>query len=458
MTTTRSITTENNFQHLRTASEPLTVKRDGRAFHYADEDWHARAYEGDAELYALMSIAERVDEGQQARVLLQLLGASRATMAAPVREVCERVTNLLMAVLPADEVLQVFLALRRRRANHKHTARAILNYILNHPCLEALAVRRRAVVADCLAHALGKNVARACAKLLASADADSRYAERHLLSFARDRRRTRAVVPFIFRNGSQPAFNSEGDYTLSHIGYVERLTRSEASEVTVTATNRGDIAATLVHIYRGGASDELLAALKRLVDEAAQTLPYFDGKLALVLDLSASTQSYGSREYGCISQSVALQLLLEQRCREVALYPVGGNGVPPKPEGDSDLAGALLAALTCAPDLVAIVSDGYENHYPGELAAIVAALPQAGITTPIVYCHSKFTGKDDLELRRPVAEIPQLEFWHQYDFEDLMLSLFSFACGQRSSELLREFLRGKLGRIEKEVTLWTTIN
>jgi hypothetical protein len=202
----------------------------------------------------------------------------------------------------------------------------------------------------------------------------------------------------------------------------------------------------------------LQRALDGYVEEAARELPRFEGKLAVVLDASASTRSYGEREYCALSQAVALQRVLEKRCANLQVHTVGGSGNPPMPEGNTDLATALLDALESEPDVVAIATDGYENVYPGDLERVVESLPGAGIQTPVVFCHSKFTRSDDLTLRRPAQNLPQLEFWHQDDFEDVLLSLFLMANGKGASDCLREFLLEKLYKVEKEVAPWTTIN
>jgi hypothetical protein len=137
---------------------------------------------------------------------------------------------------------------------------------------------------------------------------------------------------------------------------------------------------------------------------------------------------------------------------------MGGSGYLPMPEGNTDLAVAVLDALESEPDLVAVVSDGYENVYPGDLERVVDALPRAGVQTPVVFCHSKFTNLDDLTLRRPAQNLPQLEFWHQDDFEELLLSLFLMATGSGGEECLREFLLDKLYKVEKELAVWTANN
>ena len=228
----------------------------------------------------------------------------------------------------------------------------------------------------------------------------------------------------------------------------------------MTATNRGEISAHLVHLYRGGYSQQLQEAADLAVLEATAMLPVFTGKVAIVLDVSASTRSYGDREFCSLSQSIALLRFLEKCCQHIKVYNVGGSGNSelPMPEGDTDLATALLDALEDVPDIVAIVSDGYENTYPGDLAKIAASLPQLDIHTPVVFCHSKFTNLDDLRMRRPASELPQLEFWHQNEFPDLLLSLFSRVTGTSGEQFIREFLLKKLKSMEQELMVWTASN
>ena len=91
-------------------------------------DEHATAATTDPELYALLAIAEGASPEYQARALFALLAASRRDASATAVAIADRVIATLTAVLPADDVLTVFLALRKRRANHKHTARTILRW------------------------------------------------------------------------------------------------------------------------------------------------------------------------------------------------------------------------------------------------------------------------------------------------------------------------------------------
>ena len=98
-------------------------------------------------------------------------------------------------------------------------------------------------------------------------------------------------MQFLYRHQGLQA--TTADYRELHQNYIEILNNQQERPKTVTATNRGDIAATLVHLYRGGQSEQLMEAVENYVKQAAAKLLRFDGTLALVFDASASTQSYG---------------------------------------------------------------------------------------------------------------------------------------------------------------------
>ena len=110
------------------------------------------------------------------------------------------------------------------------------------------------------------------------------------------------------------------------------------------------------------------------------------------------------------------------------------------------------------PDLVVVVTDGYENLAWGDLARTVDALAAAGVRTPVALCHSMFGPADDLALRRPAPRLPVLGFWHEHDFEDVLISLFSLVEDGRGTEAVREALEGRLGRLEREVPRWITLS
>ena len=423
-------------------------------------DEHAGAAASDPELYALLAIADGATREFQVRALFALLAASRREASPAAVAIADRVIATLTAVLPGDDVITVFLALRKRRANHKHTARTILRWVFRHPDAESLIARRRHAVRDTVEHALGRNVARACMKHVATrTPSGDTYLSRTLHRFVgADRERTMArLAALAARGDAATTALSPRASAASVVAEAPTADAGATCEVpkTVTATNRGDVAATLVHLYGGGDSPTLREGLDTYVARAAERLPFFDGTIALVVDASFSTLGYGERQYCCISQSWALRLVLERRCAKLAVYLVGGRADPPEPEGDTDLVGPLVTALAERPDVVAIVTDGYENRLGGELAAVIAALPRAGIDTPVFVVNSKFTHKDDLSLRTPAPAARSIDMWHERDFAVVLETLGTAIGGGRGRAFLTRSLGDRLALLERSRPSWT---
>ncbi|WP_165967023.1 VWA domain-containing protein [Actinomadura sp. 7K507] len=443
--------------HLENHDIPLTLPRGG-TLRWDDADLHRAAHTLDPEGYALLGLAPGVRPWQRARVLLQILAASQAGLDEQARAVLARVARVLTLALPPAHVITVLLALRRLRANHKHTTRAALRFVLEHPDADALIAARRPALVDCFEHALGKAAARGCARRIHDGDTASDYLRRRLLRFLGDPAAAPARVRALY-GAAGPAVPADTADTPAQDAAGERAAGRPAiphepvlavdavreRPQTITATNRGDIAATLVHLYRGGPAEDLYAALGGYVGAAAGAFPRFEGTLALVLDASASMRGYGDREWAVLSQAAALRMVLSQVCARLEVIEVGGDERDPR--GATDLATGVLDALGTAPDLVAVVSDGYENVFPGDLARVVASLPRAGVATPVVFCHAMFTGSDDLALRRPAPSLPQRGFWHQDDFAELLSWMFGHC--DAGAPWLRAAMRARLDVLDR---------
>ena len=76
------------------------------------------------------------------------------------------------------------------------------------------------------------------------------------------------------------------------------------------------------------------------------------------------------------SQVDALELVLRKRCADLLAVPTAGDG--------TDLAGGVITAARERPDLIVVVTDGYENTYPGDLARVAATLPRLGVEAAVV--------------------------------------------------------------------------
>ncbi|WP_405484422.1 hypothetical protein [Nocardia sp. NBC_00511] len=404
--------------HFRTHGAPLTLSRAG-AVTWDDAEFHRNAHADDPEQYLLLALVPGVHESQRARVLLQMLSSTRTGLGRDAADIRDKATRALLFGLPPAQVVTVLLVLRRRRINHKHATRAILGFVLEHPDAELLIAARRPALRDCFEHALGKNTARDCARRIAEGDLDSAELRRKLLRFL--------VNPGAAVDRVRQLY-APGTYGVPVLtAPVAPLEIAREREPIVTVTNRGDIAATLVHLYRGGPEFELGPAVAGYIADAVRGLPRLPDHVALVLDTSESMRGYGEREWALLSQAEALRLVLGHVCEHLTVIEVGASQA-----GPTDLATGLLDALAAPvsdnglpPGLVVIVTDGYENRLPGDLARVVATLKTLGHRTPILLCHAMFTGSDDRTLRDPAPDLPSAGFWHQDDFAALLPWLFA---------------------------------
>lgn len=184
--------------HLEHHGTALTLPR-GAAPHWDDADLHRAAHAADPEGYALLGLAPAAAPWQRARVLLQVLAASQAGLDGAARAVQARAARVLSLGLPPAHALTALLALRRLRANHKHTTRAVLRFVLEHPAADALIAARRPALRDCFEHALGAAAARGCARRIAAGDTGSDYLRRRLLRFLTDPAAAPARVQALYR-------------------------------------------------------------------------------------------------------------------------------------------------------------------------------------------------------------------------------------------------------------------
>ncbi|MEV5891831.1 vWA domain-containing protein [Nonomuraea fuscirosea] len=450
-------------QHFRAHDVPLVLSRSGEPV-WDDAELHRTAQLSDPEGYALLALVPGVLPWQRARVLLRTLAATQDGLDERTRATLAKATRALMFGLPPAYALTALLALRRLRANHKHVTRAVVAFVLEHPEADALIEARRPALVDCFEHALGKTTARACARLITEAAATTeaavtteaadtteathtteatdtsgmaggdggRYLRRSLLRFTADPVLAAKRVRALYAPGTYgvPA-PQEPPAPLDPVREYPPI---------VTPTNRGDIAATLVHLYQGGPVAELRPALAGYVARATRGLPRLDASVAMVLDTSGSMRGYGEREWAVMSQAVALRLVLAEVCDRFTVVETGGT--ERAPAGSADLAGGLLDALGAGPDLVVVVTDGYENHLPGDLARVAATLPRAGVTTPVVRCLAAFTKGDDLTLRDPAPGLPGQAFWHEDDFAALLPWMFAHCAP--GAEWIRATMLGRL--------------
>jgi hypothetical protein len=192
---------------------------------------------------------------------------------------------------------------------------------------------------------------------------------------------------------------------------------------------------------------ELSAWLENSAINALRQTPLQLGKVAAVLDRSYS--SFGSREKRRRPLGIALAIdsLLQRVTREYQAFwtvPIV-NPLLVTPRGQTDLATPMLAALAWQPELIVVLSDGWENDPPGAVAEILRIYykkidPQRQIS--IVHCNPVFNA-NDYELKQISTLVPTIGI---RDAEDLptILAFMRFADGRGSLSELENYLLNRV--------------
>jgi hypothetical protein len=168
------------------------------------------------------------------------------------------------------------------------------------------------------------------------------------------------------------------------------------------------------------------------------------GRLAVVLDLSASMASSGERAYHPAALGLALARRLDVLVGDVRLHPVGGSGRLggadlPRPEGAADLAAALLEAARDRPETILVVTDGYENCRTGDTADVAAGLRRLRPAPHVLQVVPRFTPAEDLSSRRLSDGVPLLPVDDEAGTGELLARVILARAGERlTSEELEQ--------------------
>jgi hypothetical protein len=127
---------------------------------------------------------------------------------------------------------------------------------------------------------------------------------------------------------------------------------------------------------RAARRDELTAAMDQSVARVCDRSPMRFGRVVAVLDNSYSTVGSREKRLRPLAVTAAIDALLRRASRAyTGLWtgaPEDSSWIDVAPRGATRLAWKTLDALEHRPELVVIVSDGYENDPPGALASALA--------------------------------------------------------------------------------------
>ncbi|WP_299461638.1 vWA domain-containing protein [uncultured Microscilla sp.] len=354
----------------------------------------------------------------------------------------DRLMSEVLPFLEAAKVLEGFGKLVKLKVNNQRTASWIKNYILGSPDLEQWAVSHRALLAKLLGHALGKQVAQTCVHFMLLGktkrnDRQNAYLDKYIYRCVGNN--TPALVKevylFLFGKLRETSHEKLNAYLQSRKklengkGLPYKVLRglaatfhpkTEASQVKRLAgknkvkreyivggelveANSTNLVDRIRKQYIEGRQDEWVT--QKILAEASK-IPHWDAKVALVLDASYSMLGFGARMYNNLSIATALTQVLEKRTSELTIVQVGNQQTTdfPQAQGVTTLAEGILEAMEHQPDVVLVISDGYENVEQGDAEMVLRGLKNLGVETPFVHILPAFTVREAYEHRQALGK------------------------------------------------------
>lgn len=366
-----------------------------------------------------------------------------------------RAIERTVAGLRPQKVLALFDTLVRERVNNARTRRLILSYILGGK-LNWWTVKYRRKLARALRHAWGRHLSSTLRTILKQARWAVGSKEARILEHAIDRwipwggsrLLSYDAVSFILGNlgktsvmgdyerakedlsagaslppevveGIRSTYHKDtppaevlkitkGTHTVKQKATVQKRAAAAGADIKLD-TDKMELADLILQVYNVGVTDELLASIESAAEKIAQALPRMQ-KIVIVVDTSKSMEGHGTQKLRPIASALALGKVLAMTADVISFRR--GPGPFATPSGDTSLAESVLNALKFEPNVVYVISDGYENAPAGRTAEVIARARELGIDTPVVHLNPvaaaeahgvRHLGDDVIAVSRPEA-------------------------------------------------------
>lgn len=419
------------------------------------------------DLYAA-SLALDINDHNAAAIVLGLLRtAGQAT--AEQRRTEGRLIARRLALLPPQRVYRLFRQIRRAGLNNRRTRAIIRDWLAGRPDPAFDAVKYRGAVRDAMRHAhlpapgeLGR--------FLFQRRGGTAFDTPLLESWRRAHYDKAALyeLPFTVAEGFAAKHGVKRQVFLERI--APRLTRLERLRLQESArAHRAEaVAADLARMEltrlagyvlslslddRARRRAELTGALRAAALRAAGSEAGQWGSTAAVLDDSFSASGSAQKRRRPLAVALAAHFLLEALAGRYTAHWVSGRGDPllAYPFGPTPLGARILDALDTRPELLVVVSDGWDNAPAGLAGEVLriwrTRLDPAG-STAVVHLNPVYDA-EDFDVRRLAPGVPTAGI---RDAEDLpaLVGLAHFAEGRTGLDELRAHLAERVARFLAE--------
>jgi hypothetical protein len=362
-------------------------------------------------LYARV-LACGINDYNQAEIIFRLLASGR--LVAPAHRAEEgALIHRALERLPPQRAMRLLERLAERRVNNRRTRAIVRRYLGDAADRELWAVkyRRRFRVAAAHAHLpfdgeLGS--------LFVKGWREKAYKTPLFESFRRAHFAEAAIyeLPYSIAEGLARKHGVPRDVFLRKIEprmtNLERLRLQDATREALGAAvgfDPGRLSPTRLATYvlslpaaeRQARRAELAAALEAAAARAVRRTGARFGRVACVLDRSWSSSGSSEKRRRPLAVALATSCFLRAAAAEHRAF-----WTQPTPDellvdavGQTDLVTPLLEAMAWRPDLVIIVSDGFDNDPPGTAGEVLAIARAAGLCPFTLHVNPVF---DDVSL------------------------------------------------------------
>ncbi|NER24150.1 MAG: hypothetical protein F6J96_26285 [Symploca sp. SIO1C2] len=419
---------------------------------------------GNYRLLYCRTLAAGINHFNQTQIVLKLLATGRAT-APEHREEENRLITATLDNLPPHRAWNLLVQLRQQHINNRRARAIAKNYITSRAeLLEFNAVKYRSKLRAIVAHNHLKLEDELSAFLFRHWP--SRFQSELFEQFRRGHYSASAIydLPFTIAEGLAAKHNIPRDVFLSRI--EQQMTVGEKLRLQNSAEKAGiaieiephRLPLTKLALYilslsrdiRLKRRDELHKALQKSACSILKRAPIQFGRVAAVLDCSYSSSGSSEKRRRPLGIALAVHYLLRASAQEYQAFWTLPTTEPllVRPQGQTNLADPLLSALAWQPELVLIVSDGWENDPPAgtaELLRVYRSKLDPQKKTSIIHCNPVFNA-NDFTLKRLSSLIPTVGL---RDAEDLpvVLGFARFAEGNATLAELEEYLANRVRQV-----------
>lgn len=432
-----------------------SFNRAGQGLGEASSMIHQKILMLDRGVYALSLLLPGVPEPSRQLGLLHLVQASKQAFTLLSREEERLVLGKLWEELPETRKFMLLMRIRELGLNKSRIRRFFLKQVLSDNRLEYWAVKYRHKLRNALKHFWGQRTTSIIREILTKKPRDLKSPEQAILGSHIDKyvantfdvAKVRAILKFLWTGTAEPELRYcrsfveakvdlnkglhlpleilEGIRSVYHPNCkqenIQKLIQNRRRRARLRQKNQQSLnyywdlegfpAEQLYRwAYAKGMNADIREALSNKAQALANSLPWYLGNIGILVDNSHSMMGRPGQDMGPISMALAVKDCLSAIAREsliVYTSPVIREEkidlIPCR--GDSCIADKFLGMIEHAPEMIFIISDGFENAPAGRTGELLKAIRSLRISTPVIQINPVWKA-DKCSLKRLSPQIP----------------------------------------------------